>query len=133
MSALNQSDLQRLQQQLRDRETALRAEVKSVRDEEADKPSAVVRNQNEDLGELGEEHIRGAVRYAEQERDIEELRDIEDANERIALGSYGECVDCGIDIPLQRLQAQPAARRCITCQESFERSHPALPRFPASL
>ncbi|MED5618870.1 TraR/DksA family transcriptional regulator [Ideonella sp. BN130291] len=133
MPALTDSDLQRLQQQLREREATLRAEVKAAREEEAERPSAVARNQNEDLGEQGEENIRGAVRYAEQERDIQELRDIEEATERITAGTYGECVDCGADIPLQRLQAQPSAKRCIACQETFERTHPALPRFPSSL
>ena len=72
-------------------------------------------------------------RYAEQERDIEELREIETANERIAAGTYGECMDCGVDIPVDRLRAQPTAKRCIACQEAFERGHPASPRFPASL
>ena len=91
------------------------------------------REQAEDFGEQGEERIRHAVRYAEEERDIEELRDIEGARERIAAGSYGSCTDCGRDIPLQRLLAQPTAKRCIDCQEKFERSHPASPRFAPGL
>jgi len=133
MPALRDADLQRLQQQLSEREAALRAEVRGVREEEEDKPSAVARNQAEDFGEMGEEHIRSAVRHAEQERDIEELRDIEDARERIAEGRYGACVDCGKDIPLQRLMAQPTAKRCVQCQEQFERKHPPAPRFSAGL
>ncbi|MEW6705883.1 MAG: TraR/DksA C4-type zinc finger protein [Pseudomonadota bacterium] len=133
MSSLSRADLQRLQQQLSEREAALRAEVKGVRDEQADTPSQQARNQNEDFGEQGEERIRSAVRYAEQERDIEELREIEAARERIEDGSYGACTDCGKDIPLQRLQAQPTARRCIACQELYERSHPPAPRYSAGL
>lgn len=129
MPALQDKDLQALQRRLDDREAELRAEVKSAREEEAERPSAIVRNQQADFGEQGEEHIRGEVRYAEQERDIEELRDIEEAKERITAGTYGHCIDCGADIPLQRLQAQPTAKRCIACQEKFERTHPASPRF----
>jgi RNA polymerase-binding transcription factor DksA len=133
MPALTETDLQTLRQRLDQREAELRAEVKGARDEEAERPSAQARNQNEDLGEQGEERIRSAVRYAEQERDIEELREIEAARERMEDGSYGTCVDCGKEIPLQRLMAQPAARRDIACQEKYERSHPPAPRFAADL
>jgi RNA polymerase-binding transcription factor DksA len=133
MSQLNPQDIERLQDQLDRREMTLRAEVKAVREESADAPRRQAGDLVEDFGEQGEERIREAVRYAEQERDIEELRDIADARERIVAGTYGDCLDCGRDIPLQRLQAQPAARRCIACQEKFEHSHPASPRFPASL
>lgn len=31
------------------------------------------------------------------------------------------CEDCGEIIPLKRVQAIPATRRCISCQELFER------------
>ncbi len=133
MPALKESDQQQLQQQLREREATLRAEVQAVRAEQAEAPRMQARDVVEDYGEQGEERIRGVVRYAEEERDIEELRDIEDALERIAEGSYGTCTTCGKDIPLPRLQAQPTARRCVACQEQFERSHPASPRFPAGL
>lgn len=130
---LNQDDLSRLQQRLDEREAELRAEVRGVRDEEAERPSEQGSKQQGDFGEQGEEHIRGAVRYAEEERDIEELRDIDDARERMRDGSYGECVDCGSDIPLQRLMAQPAAKRCVTCQQAFERTHRPMPHINESL
>ena len=133
MPALSDADLQRLQQQMAQRETELRAEVRRVREEEDGVSGEVPREQVEDFGEQGEERIRHAVRYAEEERDIEELRDIEDARERIAAGSYGSCADCGRDIPLLRLQAQPTARRCVACQEKFERSHPPSPRYAPGL
>lgn len=32
----------------------------------------------------------------------------------------GECVDCGEEIPTQRRQALPYARRCVECQEINE-------------
>lgn len=33
----------------------------------------------------------------------------------------GLCEDCADDIDPQRLAASPTVRRCLTCQESFER------------
>ena len=48
---------------------------------------------------------------------VEELEarhhDVEDALEKIDNGTYGACEDCGEEIPLDRLEANPAARTCI--------------------
>jgi DnaK suppressor protein len=49
--------------------------------------------------------------------DMELLREIEDAIERLGDGSYGTCGDCGIVISRKRLDAIPWARYCVTCQE----------------
>ncbi|MDD2367353.1 MAG: TraR/DksA C4-type zinc finger protein [Desulfuromonadaceae bacterium] len=32
-----------------------------------------------------------------------------------------ECEDCGDEIPLRRRRVKPGCRRCISCQEKFER------------
>lgn len=45
------------------------------------------------------------------------LQDIDDALERLANGSYGVCLDCGVDIPAVRLEAVPTAKYCVDCQE----------------
>jgi DnaK suppressor protein len=36
---------------------------------------------------------------------------------RIEAGTYGTCVRCGAVIPLERLEAMPAAELCIACKE----------------
>lgn len=56
-------------------------------------------------------------------RDVTELRSIEAARQRMELGTYGDCVDCGMEIPYARLQAQPMADRCAPCQEAYEKTH----------
>jgi DnaK suppressor protein len=38
----------------------------------------------------------------------------------MANGLYGLCMDCGEEIPLERLFAQPAAIRCAACQTNAE-------------
>lgn len=53
-------------------------------------------------------------------RESEELNQVEEALRRIENGSYGECIDCGVEIPSARLHAAPEALRCITCQETVE-------------
>jgi DnaK suppressor protein len=48
------------------------------------------------------------------------LRDIVDAQDRIAGGVYGECADCGIPIEPRRLAAEPTATLCVVCKNSSE-------------
>ena len=130
MNALDDDDLRRLRSRLETREAQLREEVRALDAESSDTPGGTAQGQVEDVGEQGEERIRGAVRHAERERDIDELRAIAAAQERMAQGSYGLCVDCGAAIALNRLEVQPAAMRCLHCQERFERSHRVGVRIP---
>ncbi|MGC8605608.1 MAG: TraR/DksA family transcriptional regulator [Desulfomonilaceae bacterium] len=53
-------------------------------------------------------------------RQHRQLKEIEDALERIRLGEYGLCEDCGEPIPEQRLRLFPAARLCVRCQEEMD-------------
>lgn len=57
------------------------------------------------------------------ERHSNELKALESALQRLHTPDYGECADCGEDIPYVRLQANPLATRCTACQGQFERSH----------
>lgn len=44
-----------------------------------------------------------------------------DALRRIELGTYGTCADCGSGVPEGRLEAKPAAARCVACQAKRDR------------
>lgn len=46
-----------------------------------------------------------------------ELRQVEDALARIAVGTYGRCADCGRPIPAARLEIRPFAELCVPCAE----------------
>ena len=50
---------------------------------------------------------------------------IQGALDRLDDGSYGECIECGDEIALKRLQAIPWAELCIRCQEMLDRRGPA--------
>lgn len=43
------------------------------------------------------------------------LQEILDALSRMENGTYGQCENCGEDIPVERLRANPSARTCIKC------------------
>ncbi len=50
----------------------------------------------------------------------EELRQVQIARQRLEEGQYGICVDCGKEIPPERLEAIPEAIRCIDDQNRYE-------------
>lgn len=52
-----------------------------------------------------------------------EVREIDDAFSRMRAGTYGRCLDCGVDIDPARLEVRPTAVRCRDCQEAWERTH----------
>jgi DnaK suppressor protein len=49
------------------------------------------------------------------ESDRQELRDIEDALERIQTGLFGRCSRCGGAMGRHRMRAIPEARYCLSC------------------
>ncbi len=50
----------------------------------------------------------------------DEAERVELALERLASGDYGRCIDCGKDIPAERLEAIPESVRCIEDQARWE-------------
>lgn len=57
------------------------------------------------------------------QRSALDLRAVEKALQRLHTLDYGECADCGGDIPFVRLQANPMSTRCAKCQTEYERTH----------
>jgi RNA polymerase-binding transcription factor len=74
-----------------------------------------------DSGDESVARMIAELDQAEVSRDVGELRRLDEARRRFDEGSYGNCVDCGTDIDYRRLRVQPAAIRCIHCQERFEK------------
>src|ERR1700680_2955876 len=46
-----------------------------------------------------------------------QLRQIQEALDRLQLGEFGMCLSCAEAIPPKRLQALPWAKYCVKCQE----------------
>lgn len=63
------------------------------------------------------------IEFALGEHETAELNAIDAALKRLDDGSYGLCLACGTHIPSARLQAAPAALRCLACQEQAEHKH----------
>jgi DnaK suppressor protein len=46
------------------------------------------------------------------------IDDIDAALDRLAEGTFGTCVHCGVAIPVERLEFRPHAAGCVGCQVS---------------
>jgi DnaK suppressor protein len=67
------------------------------------------------------------VNLADITREVQELRDIEAALQRVGAHSYGLCIVCRQRIARERLEAYPTAKRCLQCQVRYERDRAAPP------
>lgn len=102
------------------RQRELRAEISSKLRNQDDPGLVGLRNRMEDTGDWAVADAMAAQDISLVSRDLAELARVEAALARMADGSYGECSDCGSEIPYPRLAAYPAARRCIGCQDVAE-------------
>jgi DnaK suppressor protein len=121
MSNLTQDQLDQLSGLLDQREATLRADVRRETDLQDD--YAQVASEAPDPGDASFADLSVDLNNAAVTRDIVELRAIEAARKRMDAGTYGECAECGLDIPFERLKAQLTAERCAPCQEIFEKTH----------
>ena len=58
--------------------------------------------------------------YSLEENSEHVLAEIDAALQRIDSGTYGQCTNCGNEIPEERLEARPYATLCIGCQRQRE-------------
>lgn len=65
------------------------------------------------LADADREEASLEVMLAQQER-------VRAALGRVDAGTYGQCVNCGRELPDERLDARPEAERCVDCQQKAE-------------
>lgn len=69
----------------------------------------------------------GNLAAARMDLEVRALQAMEAAAERLAAEDFGLCEDCGVEIPVARLVANPTATRCVTCQERHEHTFAGQP------
>ena len=82
------------------------------------------------LGDLiarDEDPGMAAVNAALRSQSRQALGDIAGALRHMAEGSYGHCLDCENDIPIERLEVRPDALLCADCQQRHERHRTRRP------
>ena len=112
----------------KDRLLALRARLRGDVSQMAD--AALKKNRMESSGDLSSMPIHmadlGSDAYEQEftlslmETEEDTLAAIEAALERIEDGTYGQCEECGIQIPKTRLTAIPYASLCVKCAEKVQ-------------
>ena len=122
---LNRRQIIELAYALNARHNQLRDEIRSDVERVRAEPYASVAGATPDIGDEAVADLLSDVGEAEVTRDLGELRMLEKALERVSEGSYGKCVDCGGEIPFERLRAQPGAERCRPCQQHHEKTYKA--------
>jgi RNA polymerase-binding transcription factor DksA len=120
---LTDSERACLAQGLRAREQILRGEIRRGLVQLGSEGYSEQLSGTSDPGDESMAMMLSDLANAEVARDVAELRDILAAERRLAAGTYGTCIDCGIAIPYARLAAYPTAKRCLRCQEIREATH----------
>lgn len=123
MAMIDQQQALNLKNRLRDRAAQLREEVQRTRERSLQETPASIADRARDSEDDSFADLIVHTNLAEMDRDVDELRMIDSALQRISAGTYGQCLDCGQPIVQARLDAEPTAERCVTCQELFEKTH----------
>lgn len=123
MAYLTPKQLQKLEHQLKDRRITLSEEIRNE----------LIRSDNENYIDLaGRVHDEGEASVADLlvdlniatvDRQVREMHEVEEALQRIKMGSYGICDDCGTEISYERLASHSVAKRCVMCQGHRERTY----------
>lgn len=109
----NASTTKQLRRMLEDKSTELRAHLKLP----SANPVLHATVDPYDSADWADKSHEEWIFLQKNSADVEVLREIDAALERLRDGGYGTCMDCGITISRKRLDAVPWARYCVTCQE----------------
>ena len=120
MTDLDKAQLQKFEAQLRERQELLWNDIAGVLKNEGHASLTELSGQVHDSAEESVADMLADLDVALITSEVAELKDIELALLRLRGTSYGQCIDCGEAIAIQRLKASPAASRCIDCQTRFE-------------
>lgn len=118
---LSAAELAAFAQKLQQRSAVLGREIRETRARRADERYDRVAGEAPDTEDAALADVVRDLSNAEISRDANELSEVNQALERIATGTFGVCLRCGEPIERERLEAHPAARRHVRCQEIEDR------------
>ena len=74
----------------------------------------------QDMADAASNAYNADILMSLSDNDLTLLKEIDSALDKMASGIYGVCEECEEPISEKRLEANPVARYCITCQRSNE-------------
>jgi RNA polymerase-binding transcription factor DksA len=120
---LDTRQLDSLRTSMRERARILREEIRDALIRSDSEHYLQIADSVRDLEDESFADLMVDVSLAEIDRDLEELRAIEQATLRFGDGTYGVCEACDRPIEFRRLEVAPQATRCLDCQTLYERTH----------
>lgn len=112
-TSLTRSERKRLEKMLRARLAVLNQEISGELQESGTQDYVALAG---DEGDTACADLISDTRLFDLQRDVGEIDAVRAALDRITAGTYGLCIECGDEIDIDRLRAEPAAARCIDCQ-----------------
>ena len=114
-------ELENIKKKLLGRKRQLWDEISDDIDEDVRDEHQVLIQVAKDGGDRGLMALRESTVFSLIKLKVEEIETIEEAMQRIEAGKYGRCRDCSRWIKPARLEVQPFAVRCRSCQEKQEK------------
>ena len=75
----------------------------------------------QDIGDEAANIYNKQILLSLSENERLRLREVDEALDRIASGTYGICEECGGPIGLKRLEVRPVAKYCVPCLTKLEK------------
>ena len=120
---LNDEQIHRLREQLENQFNALWHEIGSELKGSDKERFLQIAGEVHDLEDSSVADLFADLNMTILDKHVQETRDINSALIRIDKGTYSTCSDCGESIDFDRLVAYPTAKRCVRCQNVYEKTH----------
>jgi DnaK suppressor protein len=118
---LSDDELDAIKMDLLERKRQIWKDINDDIDEDVREAHQELIQAAKDGGDQGLAELRQSTIYSLIEMKVNEIESIEEALLRIEAGKYGRCRDCSRWIKPARLEVQPFAVRCRSCQEKLEK------------
>lgn len=121
MATLTAKDIQHFERRLCKRQEELRGAIEKALVDAKTGDAIQSVSDVRDPGDDSVAELAASGNFGMLDRDAAELRDVEDALERIREGTYGICVEGDEEIERERLEAYPTAKRCLDHERRLEK------------
>ena len=120
MAAKRTLDVDKYRQKLVEMREELEREIRRTESQHEDREGIYVNADGEDFDEQGGDAASETIERNRQQALVGNLRlmmeEVQEAMDKIATGTYGNCDVCGKQIPIKRLDALPHATMCTECR-----------------
>ena len=98
-----------------------RMELQTVLKKKSEMEKSGTSDESMDSVDQANSNYRTDFNLKRREMVIQQVKEIDEALERINSGEFGDCDNCGEQIPRGRLEVRPNARFCTLCKDEMEK------------